>query len=112
MNGPVGATVVQLPALVAMYEMAVGLAAVMPCPHFPLTRTGPEKLGLSIGEQVLCAGLVWQLDPVIASGEPENAWKISESLYPPKIARSQPLLARTVFPMGRSQTPVTTRCCG
>ena len=42
--------------------------------------------------KAVCAGLVWQ-DTVIANGEPENAWKISENLYPPKIARSHALFA-------------------
>jgi hypothetical protein len=33
---------------------------------------------------------------VIGGGEPENAWKISESFKPPRIARDQALFASTV----------------
>src|SRR5450756_1616179 len=93
--------------------MAVGLAAVMPLPHFPLTRAGPENSGFRFGRHVFCEGLVWQDVAVRARGEPVLAWKIPETLKPPNTARSQffppPKLPS---PNGRPHTRVTTTRCG
>ncbi len=46
-------------------------------------------------EKAVCAGLVPQLEDVMARGEPEKAWKISENLKPPKTARSQALFEQS-----------------
>jgi len=81
-------------------------------PHLPLTRTGPVKFGFIIGMFVVCAGLVWALDSVSASGDPLNCWKTPDQVKPPRMARSTGLPARNDLPKGQSQTAVATKCCG